>query len=179
VLLNDHQTGLFAKEDLIAGALLDPVPAESVEHVQQRGRAPGGRARQAAESGDAGQTESAVGFVSQGLGQQRAEEAAGDGQADALGLSGAGELGQGVVIDEDGLLELAAERSTFGVEAVDLVLEILEVPLAGGAVDGLEDFGGVAVERLAADAGALGLLADRAVGPVEDGSRVGDAELGR
>ena len=39
------------------------------------------------------------------------------------------------------LLELAAERRAFGVEAVDLVLEILEAPLGVGPLDGLEDLG--------------------------------------
>ena len=72
-----------------------------------------------------------------------------------------------------------AERGAFGAKAVDFVLEILETPLSRGALDGLEDLGGVAVERLPADAGALGLSADRAVGSVADGGGVGDAELGR
>jgi hypothetical protein len=178
VLLDDHQTRLSSKEDFIAGALLDPLPAELVEHFQQRGRAPGGGVRQAAESSDTGQT-GPVGFIGERLGQERSEEAAGDGQADALGLGEAGELGQGVGIDEHGLLELAAERRAFGTEAVDLVLEILEAPLSVGALYGLEDFGGVAVECLAGDARALGVLGDGAVGPIEDSGGIGDAESGR
>ena len=105
VLLHDHQTGLVAKEDLIAGALLDPVPAETVQHFQQRGGVDGSRARQAAQSSNTGQTEPVLGLVGQGLGHQRGEETAGDGQADTLGLGDAGELGPGVGIEEHGLLE--------------------------------------------------------------------------
>jgi hypothetical protein len=178
VLLDDHQTRLLSKEDLIAGALLDALPAELVEHFQQRGRAPGGGVRQAAESSDTGQTEP-VGFIGERLGHERREEAAGDGQADALRLGDAGELGQGVSIDEHSLLELAAERLTFGAEAVDLVLEILETPIGVGAIDGLENFGGVAVECLAGDARAFGVLGDGAVGSIEDSGGIGDAESGR
>ena len=178
MLLDDHQTRLLSKEDLIAGALLDPLAAELVEHFQQRGRAPGGGVRQAAESSDTGQTEP-VGFIGERLGHERSEKAAGDGQADALGLGDTGELGQGVGINEHGLLELAAERHAFGVEAVDLVLEMLEAPLGVGAIDGLEDFGGVAVECLAGDARAFGVLGDGTVGSIEDSSGVGDAKRRR
>jgi hypothetical protein len=74
---------------------------------------------------------------------------------------------------------LVAERSAVGAEAVALVPEFLERAPGGGTVDGLEDAGGVAVERLAAESGALRLLGDGAVGPVEDGRGVGDAESGR
>jgi hypothetical protein len=178
VLLDDHQTRLLSKENLIAGALLDPLAAELVEYFQQRGRAPGGGVRQAAESSNTGQTEP-VGFIGERLGCERSEEAAGDGQADALRLGDAGELGQGVGIDEHGLLELAAEYGAFGAEAVDLVLEILETPLGVGALDGLENFGDVAIECLAGDARAFGVLADGAVGAIEDGGGIGDAALGR
>ncbi len=54
VLLHDHQTGLVPKEDLIARGLADSVPAGTVQYVQQRRRTPGGRLRQATESGDTG-----------------------------------------------------------------------------------------------------------------------------
>jgi hypothetical protein len=82
-----------------------------------------------------------VGFIGERWGHERSEEAAGDGQADALRLGDAGERGQGVGIDEHGLLELAAERRAFGAEAVDLVLEIRETPPGVGAIDGLENLG--------------------------------------
>ncbi len=120
-----------------------------------------------------------MGFIGERLGHKRSEEAAGDGQADALRLGGAGEPGQGVGIDEYGLLELAAERRAFGAEAVDPVLEFLAAPLGVGAIDGLENFGGVAIECLAGDARAFGVLGDGAVGSIEDGGGIGDAELGR
>jgi hypothetical protein len=157
---------------------MDALAAEVIEHFQQSGGAYGGRACQAAQPGDTGPAQAVVRFVGQGLGQQRAQEAAGDGQADALGLGDARELGQRVGIDAYGLLQLAAQRSDLGTEAIDLVPEILELPLGRGALDGLEDFRGVAVERLPAEAGALGLVADGAVGSIEDGGGVGDAQFG-
>ncbi len=101
------------------------------------------------------------------------------GKLDALRLGDAGEMGPRVGIDEHGLLELATERRAFGAEAVALVLEILETPLGVGAIDGLENFGGVAIECLAGDARAFGVLGDGAVGSIEDGGGIGDAELGR
>jgi hypothetical protein len=88
-------------------------------------------------------------------------------------------VGPGVVIDEHSLLELATERRAFGAEAVALVLEILKLTLGSGAINGLKDFGGVAVKSLPADAGAFGLSGDGAVGSVAHGGGVGDAELRR
>jgi hypothetical protein len=88
-------------------------------------------------------------------------------------------VSQRVGIDEHGLLELAVECSAGSAEALNLVVQFLELALGSGAVDGLEDVGGVPVERLPTDSGALGLSGDRTVGPVEDGSGVGDAKLRR
>jgi hypothetical protein len=178
-LLHDHQTGLLAKEDLIAGALADPVPTGTVEYFQQRRRAQGGRMGQAAQSGDTGQAERALGLVGQGLGQQRNEEAAGDGQTDALGLGDAGELREGVGIDEDALLQLAAQPGVVGAELVNLVVQILQAPLGSGAIDSVENFKGVTVEGLPRESGALRLLGDGSVGSVTDSGGVGDAESGR
>jgi hypothetical protein len=176
MLLHDHQTGLLAKENLIAGALADPIPAVTVEYFQQRRGAEGGRTREAAEPGDAGQTGRTLRFVGQRLSQQRRQQAAGDGQTDALGLGDAGELSQGVGIDEHGLLPLAEQRRVVSAEAVDLVLEILQEPLGSSAIDGLENLGGVAVKGLPGESRALGLLGDGAIRSVTDGCGVGDAE---
>jgi hypothetical protein len=88
-------------------------------------------------------------------------------------------VGQSVGIDEHGLLELAVACSAGSAEALDLVLEFLELALGSGALDGVEDVGGVAVERLPTDARAFGLSGDSTVGSVEDGSGVGDAKLRR
>jgi len=76
-------------------------------------------------------------------------------------------------------LELALQRVAFGAQAVPVVLEGVEPPLAVGALDGLEDFGSVALEGLAGGAGKGGLPGDGPVGAIEDGRGVGDAESRR
>jgi len=58
--------------------------------------------------------------------------------------------------------------------------KMLSLPLTLiGAVHGLKDAGGVAVEGLAGSAGAGGLPGDGTVGTVEDSGGVGDAQRRR
>jgi hypothetical protein len=79
---DDHQDGLLPKEDLVGGGLADSGSGLFVEDAEQGSGAQGGSAREASELGDAG------GVVTLEDGQ----ETACDGEADALGLGGGGEL---------------------------------------------------------------------------------------
>jgi hypothetical protein len=117
----------------------------------------------------------------QGVGpdQNRGQQAAGDGETDALGLRGTGKGGEAVLIDDDGGVEDRAEFAEEAAEFGDLIAEPLE--LCGGvlAVEGLEDSVGVAIQGLSGEALLVSSAGDVAVGPVQDGGGIGDAELGR
>jgi len=108
VRFSHHEDGAAADEDLVGQRLADTGPAELVEDGQQRGGACGGVLGQAAESGHAGGL----------LTEQDGQEASGDGEADALGLGGSGELGLSVVVEEDGLVQAS-------LQVVAAILELL------------------------------------------------------
>jgi hypothetical protein len=102
--------------------------------------------------------------------QHDAEQGVGRRQADAQGLSGSGELGLPVGIDDDGVTELLAE----GVQAVLLLGEAL-VELWGGVdLEGGVEGVRLAVESLTLDAALAGEGGDVAVATVEDSSGTGE-----
>jgi hypothetical protein len=168
-LLHDHQTRSAAEEDFIGGGLCNPRPGHRVEDRQQGVGLLGGGVGIAPQLRHAGRT----------LLEKRQQQAAGDGQADAFGLRRGGEAGEVIGIEDDGLLELAAQAVALRTEAVVVLGKGLQVVAVVGAVHGLKDAGSVAVEGLPRSAGEGGLSGDGAVGTVADGSGVGDAELGR
>jgi hypothetical protein len=111
--------------------------------------------------------------------EQRDQQAAGDGQADALGLGGGGEAGEAVGIEDDGPVELSAQLVAFGAEAIGVPGEVVELLAMDGAIDGLKDARGVAVEGLTGGATEGGLVGDGAVGSGEDSGGVGDTQRRR
>jgi hypothetical protein len=110
--------------------------------------------------------------------EQDGQQASGDGQADALGLSGAGELGLALRVAADDLGELVIQLGDAVVKALRLLEQLLESWVVVGASDGVEDLGVVAVESLSGGTAQSCALADVAVMAVEDGGGVGDAKFG-
>jgi hypothetical protein len=115
--------------------------------------------------------------------EEDAEQAVGDGEADALGLGGAGELGLLVRVEED-VVGLRLGQALLGpgqllVQVVDLLAQLPDlVGGRGGAVDGGEDGVGLAVEALARDLALLGQRGDGAVGAEAGGGGAGEAAEG-
>jgi hypothetical protein len=167
-LLDDHQARLAAEEDLVRGNLFGPGATGDVENLEQSRRSLGGGPRHPAER------RHRRGLVA----EQDGHEAAGDGEADAFGLSGAGELGLTLGVKGNDLGELAFELGDAVVKLALLVEELLEALSFVGASDGAEDLWGVAVEGLSGSATKSGTLGDGAVAVLEDGRGVGDAGVG-
>jgi hypothetical protein len=115
--------------------------------------------------------------------EEDAQQAVGDGEADAFGLGGAGELGLLVGAQGDGVALLLGQ-ALLGpgqalVQVVDLLVQLLEVVGGGGgAVDGGEDGVGLAVEALARDLALPGQRGDGAVGAEAGGGGAGEAAEG-
>jgi len=160
---------LTAEENFIGGYLFGAGLGDGVEDWQQSGGPLGGGVGCPAQLGHTGGSRA----------EQREEQPSANGQTDAFGLGGGGDTGEAVGIEHDGPFELLTQRFVFGVEAVVLLGELLELMAVGRTIDDLKDAEGIAVERLAGCTGAVGLPADGAVGSFEDGRGVGDAELGR
>ena len=108
--------------------------------------------------------------------QEDAEQAAGDRQADAFGLGGAGELGLQVGGEDDGPAPLGLELLQAGSQVGDLLLQAGELLLLGGAVEVAEDGVGFAVEALARDAALLGVVADVAAAAEADDGGTGETQ---
>jgi hypothetical protein len=159
----DHlQDGSAAHEDLVGHDVAHARPGELVEDRQHRPRARASGLRPAAQPGHAGGPRA----------QQDGEEAVGDGEADALGLGGGGELGEAVVVGGDGGGE-APEVVTTGLELVQLL------PQAQGllavAVEVVAHGTGLAVDVLPAGAALAGQPCDVAVATEEGGGGAGEA----
>jgi hypothetical protein len=128
--------------------------------------------------GDAGQPSFRVCGADGGLVQEHSQESAADGKTDTFGLSRAGKGGAAVVIEEEGIGELALELCEASLEGNDLIAELLELLLGVVAVEGVQDGVGIAVEGLSGQSELAGALADLAVGAFENGGGVGDTEFG-
>jgi hypothetical protein len=153
-------------KNLIGGGLLDPGPGRIVEDFEQgpgvltglEGRPSQGRhARDRPRSG------------------HDVQEAAGDAEADPLGLGHGGELVLRLTGDLDGVFESLLEGLDLGEAAVELPLKFVDAGLGRGAIDGLGDLLGLAVERLSRFLTALGHRGDIAVSTAEDGEGAGNA----
>ena len=110
--------------------------------------------------------------------EERGQQTPGDGEADAFGLGRGGKAGEAIRIKNDRLRGWWREAVPFSAKPVEVVPKGGEALPGGGAIDGLENFGGIPVEGLAGSAGGGSLSGDGAVGSVENGGGVGDAELG-
>jgi len=153
--------------------------AEGIDDLQHGGGATGGSLGPAAQLGDGGHPALGGRTGRAGLGQQRGQETAGDGQADALGLGGAGKGGQGILVEKNGVVKQCLELGKVAAQGVQLLAECLELRRVVVLLEGVQESLGVAVEGLAGKALGLGASGDVAVGPVEDSGGIGDAKLGR
>jgi hypothetical protein len=165
-LLDDHQAGLGAEEDLVGGDLLGAGAASGVKDLEQGGRLLGG------DLGHAAERRHGWGLAA----EQDGQKASGDGEADAFGLGSAGELGLAFGVAGDNLGALAFELGDTVVQPLLLLEQFLEALAFVAALNGAEDLGGVAVEGLSGGAAASGALRDGAVAMFEDSGSVGDAE---
>jgi hypothetical protein len=178
VLLDDHQTRFLAEEDFIRGSLFDAGTAKLIQDGQQGRGSTLGLLGQAAELGHAGRLPLLGRLCGEGLGHEHDQQAAADRQADAFGLSGAGEGGAAVVVEEEGVGEQVLQLSDAASQVVHLVTQLLELSLGVVAMEGLQDGSGVAVERLPGQAESVSVLGDGAVGAMENDGGVGDTQLG-
>jgi hypothetical protein len=177
VLLDDHQAGFLAKEDLIGSPLFDAGSAELIQNGQQGFGASSGILAQASQLGDAGRSMWCGGWLSQRHGQERPQKSAADRQADTFGLGGAGKGSEAVRVDEEGVVTLSLEFVQTLTEGLDLVAELLDVLLGVVTMESMQDGLGVAVESLSREAKVVGALGDLAVRPVENGGGIGDTEF--
>ena len=85
--------------------------------------------------------------------------------------------GRSTVIKEEGVGEEGLKFGNAVLQLVSVVAEFLELLLRVVATEDLQDGLGVAVESLSAKPELAGALGDLAVGPVQHGVGVGDAEF--
>jgi hypothetical protein len=107
--------------------------------------------------------------------QQDGQQAAGDGEADALGLGDGGELGLAVIVGGEGVAQAPLQVVAAGLELIELLLEAEGVPAVRQGIEVVEDAVGLAVEGLAAQAVLPGASGDVAVAAEEDGAGAGEA----
>ena len=131
-------TGLGPK-NLVGGGLLDPGPGDLVEHLEQvAGLFAGfqGRASQGRPAGSGFRPGHDV------------QESPSHAQADPLGLGDGGELVLLLGRDLDGVPESLLEVIDLGLPLGQLLLKLVDLVLDRGAIDGIGDLLGLAIERL-------------------------------
>jgi hypothetical protein len=111
------------------------------------------------------------------LGHEHGQQAAADRQTDALGLGSAGEGGQAVIVDDEGVVAHVLQFGDAPAQGSAVVAELLELLSGALSAEGAQECGGVAVEGLAGESLLAGAAGDGAVGPGEDGGGIGDAGL--
>lgn len=146
--------------------MFDAGPRHLVEDFQQGPGVLAGLECGASQCGDAG---GGVGSLDD------LEEASGDAEADALGLSDGGEVVVELRGEEDGVLEAVMEGLDLGVLAVELLLKWCDASLGGLAIDGLDDVVGLAIECLARPLAVVGHRGDIAVPAAQDSEGAGDS----
>jgi hypothetical protein len=95
-----------------------------------------------------------------------------------VGLSGSGELGQAVVVEEDGLTQLLLQGGAAAEGVGELLAEVVELLAVGSAVDGSGSGVGLTVEGLTRDAALVGESGDVAVVAEKDGGGAGEGGRG-
>jgi hypothetical protein len=98
-----------------------------------------------------------------------------DRQTDAAGLAGGGELSLFVPVHDDCLSKAVFQLLTLGVRIGQLLAQTSEFLLAGAEIESADDGVGLAIEGLAGDAAPSRVLANSAVGTVEDNGGAGQA----
>jgi hypothetical protein len=177
VLLDDHQARFLAEEDLIGSGLFDTGTAELIQDSQQGSAALPGLLGHATELGHAGRLALRGTLVSDGLVQKHGQKPAADREADAFGLGRAGKSGAAVVVQEEGVRAQILEFGDAPLEGSDLMAELLELLLGLASLERVQDGLGIAVEGLSGKSELAGAVRDLAVGPVENGSSVGDTKF--
>jgi len=155
--LSHHEDGPATREEFVDHSLLDERPGEVIEDLQQRPRLLASGLRPATQLGYAGGP----------CTQRNLQEAAGDGEADALGLGHGGELGLAVVVEKDRVSEASLQGVATGLALVELLSEAED--FLALAVQVLQDGVAVAVDGLSAEVMQLGEACDIAVATEEDG----------
>ena len=89
----------------------------------------------------------------------------------------AGKGGAAVVVQEKGIGAQVLKAGDATTEGSDLIAELLELLSEVVSVERVQDGLGIAVEGLSGKSELASALRDRAVGPVEDGGRVGDTKF--
>jgi hypothetical protein len=132
------KAGLRPK-NLIGGGLFDLRPGRLVEDLQQAAGVLSGLEGDASQGRHAGD----------GLRRRHdLQEPTSDAQADPLGLGDGGELAMRLGGDLDGVVEALPEGLDLGPVLGELELKPVDPGFGRGAVDGLDDLAGLAVERL-------------------------------
>jgi hypothetical protein len=155
----------FGPKNLIDGGLFDPRPGRLVEDLEQGPGMPAGleggppQRRHARDRDRSGHD---------------AQEPAGDGKANPLGLGDTGELVLLVAADLRCVLQPLAEGPILGVAVGEPSSEFVDPSLGRSAVDGVDDLLRLTVERLAGLVASFGHLGDVAVSAAQDGEGAGD-----
>jgi hypothetical protein len=155
----------FGPKNLIGGGLLDPGPGRLIEDLEQGPGLPtgfAGRPPQCRHAGDRHRSGHDL------------QEPAGDAEADPLGLGDGGELVLRVAGDLHGPPQPLAEVPILGLLVGQAPPQLLDPGLGRGAIDGLDDLPGLAVERLAGLAAIFGHRGDVAVSAAQDGEGAGN-----
>lgn len=153
-------------KNLIGGGLLDRGPGLLVEHLEQLA---GAFARL---QGRPSQRRHARGGVRP---RHDLQEAPGGTQTDPLGLGDSGELILFVGGDLHGVLQPLSEGLDLSVLLGELPLKVVDAGLGRGAVHGVDDLLGLAIERLPRLLPIPRHLGDVTVSAAQDGEGAGDA----
>ena len=87
-------------------------------------------------------------------------------------------MGQAVVVDEDGDVELRLELHQVVAKGIELGAELLELGIGVRLLEALQEAFGIAVEGLAGQALVVGTAGDIAPRAIKDSGGVGDATFG-
>ena len=129
-----------AKKNLIGDALFDLGPSRLVEHLEQAAGPLAGLESRPTQLRDAGSGSRSL---------HDPQEPPGHAQADPLGLGDGGKLVLLLGGDLDGVTQPFLEGLDLGPLYAELLLEFVNAGLGRGAVHGVGDLFGLAVERLA------------------------------
>jgi hypothetical protein len=163
--LGHHEDGPAADEDLVGRGLADAWPRELVEGLQQDPAALAGGLGPAAEFGNAGGA----------LAECDLQEAAGDGQTNALGLGDGSELGLAIFVEDDGVVQTPLQVVAVSLDLVELLSEAEDLLAMTLGVEVSADGVGLSVDGLSACAALAGQSRDVAVASAEGGGGAGDA----
>jgi hypothetical protein len=108
------------------------------------------------------------------LAEDDVQEAAGDGQTDADGLGGAGELGLAVLVEGHGGVETPLQVVTAAEGLIELLAEAEDFLAVRRGLEVLADGVGLSVDGLSAESVFLGDACDGAIASEEGGGGAGD-----